>query len=64
MSYIWQVSVCPQCLLRSVKHGGGSIMVWALISWESLGPVICLGGRITATNYISGFMNTKYVRHT
>jgi hypothetical protein len=35
-----------------VKHWGGSIVVWAAISWHSFGPFIILHGRITAREYM------------
>ncbi len=34
-----------------VKHGGGSVMVWAAISWHSLEPVLVLDGHVTAKDY-------------
>lgn len=38
----------PLCLLATVKHDDGSVMVQAAISWEILGLMIALQGRITA----------------
>ncbi|KAK5600605.1 hypothetical protein CRENBAI_001335 [Crenichthys baileyi] len=32
----------PGCCMARVKHGGGSVMVWAAISWHSLGPILVL----------------------
>lgn len=40
-----------RCLLSTVKHGGGSIMVLAAISWESLGPMITSHGCVMAKVY-------------
>jgi hypothetical protein len=41
-----------ECLVSTVKHGGGSVMVWAAISCYSVGPIITLHGRITAWEYV------------
>jgi hypothetical protein len=58
--YIWRtpkVVYNPECLVPTVKHGGGSKMVWAAISWYSVGPIITLHGRITATEYVDRLDN-------
>ena len=39
------------CLVPSVKYGGGSILIWAAISWYSVGPVITVNGKETAKVY-------------
>jgi hypothetical protein len=41
----------PECLVRTVKHGGGSV-IWAAISWYSSGPVITLNGGITSSGWV------------
>lgn len=54
--YVWRTpsqAYDSDCLLPTVKHGGGSVMVWAAISWYSMGPMITLHGRITAKDYVS-----------
>jgi hypothetical protein len=43
--YVWRTlkeAYNPDCLLPAVKHGVGSVMVWAAISWYSilLAPLI------------------------
>jgi hypothetical protein len=32
--YIWRTP--KECLVLTVKHGGGSVMVWVAISWYSV----------------------------
>ncbi|GFS67622.1 DDE_3 domain-containing protein [Trichonephila clavipes] len=39
------------CLLQTVKHGGGSVMIWAYVSWFSAGLIIPMKGRITGEKY-------------
>ncbi|PNF27169.1 hypothetical protein B7P43_G07844 [Cryptotermes secundus] len=54
--YVWRTpsqAYNPDCLLPRVKHGGGSIMVWAAISWYSVGPIITLQGHVTANDYVT-----------
>jgi len=47
--YVWRTpSNNTDCLLPRMKHGGGSVMVWAAISWLSGGPMITLSRHITA----------------
>ena len=42
----------PKCLVPTVKHGGGSVMIWATISWYSAGPIITMIGRNTASDCV------------
>lgn len=54
--YVWRTpkeAYDLQCLRPTVKHGGGTVMLWAAISWFSLGPVVTLRGRITANDYVA-----------
>jgi hypothetical protein len=49
--YVWRTPMEAynlECMLPTVKHGGGSAMVWAGILWYSVGPIITLHGQITA----------------
>jgi len=61
--YVWRTpkEVCnPECLVPTVKHGGGSVMIWAALSWYCAGPIITLNGRITATDYVDSLGNQVY----
>lgn len=58
--YIWRTpkeAYDPDCLIPTVKHGGGSVMVWVAISWYSVGPVITMTGKVTADVY-KGILGT------
>jgi hypothetical protein len=58
--YVWRTpkeAYNPECLVPTVKHGGSSVMVWAAISWHSVGPIITPHGRITAREYVARLGN-------
>ena len=42
----------PECLVPTVKHRGGSVVIWAVISWYCAGAIITLNGRITVSDYM------------
>jgi hypothetical protein len=53
--YVWRQpkeAFEPDCLLPTVKHGGGSVMIWGAISWKSAGPIVSLHGRINSQDYL------------
>ena len=37
---------------QTVKHGGGHVMIWAAISWDSAGPIITLNCRIPDSDHV------------
>ena len=37
---------------KTVKHGGGNIMVWGCFSWNGVGPIFWIKERMNATIYI------------
>jgi hypothetical protein len=61
--YIWRTSkeACNlECLVLTVKHRGGSVMVWAAILWYSIGPIITLHGQIIARDHVDTMGNQVY----
>ena len=53
--YVWRMpkeAYNPECLVPTVKHGGGSMVIWAAISWCSADPIITLNSQITASDYV------------
>ena len=38
-----------ECIVPTVKVGGGRIMVWGYFSWFLLGPLVRVNGNINAT---------------
>uniref|UniRef100_A0A9J8APT3 Transposase Tc1-like domain-containing protein n=1 Tax=Cyprinus carpio carpio TaxID=630221 RepID=A0A9J8APT3_CYPCA len=58
----------PSCLVSTVQAGGGGgVMVWGIISWHTLGPLLPIEHILNATAYLSivadhvhPFMTTVY----
>jgi transposase len=42
----------PDCIAPTVKHGGGSLMVWACFCWNKPGPIIVIDGTLDQQKYI------------
>ncbi|GFX86811.1 transposable element Tc1 transposase [Trichonephila clavipes] len=54
--YVWRTpkEVCaPECIVLTVKHGGGSLMVWGAISWRGLGPLVTLHDKVKAAHSVN-----------
>ena len=47
------LTTLTSCFLATVKHGGGSVMVSAVISWNYFGLIVVLHGRINSQDYLS-----------
>ncbi len=43
----------PSCLVSTVQAGGGSLMVWGIFSWYTLGPLVPIEHHLNATAYLS-----------
>lgn len=43
----------PECKVPTVKHGGGSVMVWGCMSAAGVGEMFVCEGRMDSTKYIN-----------
>jgi hypothetical protein len=62
--YVWRTlkeAYNRGCLVPAVKDGLGSVMIWAEISWYSVGLIITLRGRITARKYMDRLGNQEHL---
>ncbi|KAK3544698.1 hypothetical protein QTP86_026097, partial [Hemibagrus guttatus] len=59
--------MAPGCTMGRRQAGGGSVMLWAMFCWETLGPAIYVDVTLTRTTYLSivadhvhSFMETAF----
>ena len=45
----------PECVDRTVKFGGGNVIMWGCITCDGMGPLVKVKGRINSDDYIKLF---------
>jgi len=45
--------MAPGCTIGRRQAGGGSVMLWAMFCWETMGPAIHVDVTLTRTTYLS-----------
>lgn len=54
--WVWKQKGAPlqdREIEGTVKHGGGSIMVWGVMGWEGVGKMVEVEGRMNADQYVN-----------
>ena len=51
--WLHSIYMAPGCTMGRSQAGGGSVMLWAMFCWETLGPAIHVDVTLTRTTYLS-----------
>ena len=52
----------PDCTLKTLTSGGGSLMFWGCIGYNGIGPLIEVRSNLNAQTYISHILEPMYQR--
>ncbi|GBC04740.1 hypothetical protein RclHR1_05840001 [Rhizophagus clarus] len=53
--HVWRLpkeSHDVNCLVPTIKHGGGGVMIWGCFSWYGLDPLVRIDGRVDSERYV------------
>lgn len=53
--YVWRYDnemYDEKCTIKTVKHGGGSIMLWGCMSYNGVGKIVPIEGKLDAKGYV------------
>ncbi|GES74188.1 IS630 family transposase [Rhizophagus clarus] len=53
--HVWRLpkeSHDVNCLVPTIKHGGGGVMMWRCFSWYGLGPLVRINGQVDSERYV------------
>jgi len=57
---VWRKNNDPKNTIPTLKHGGGSIMLWGCFSAHGTGRLHCIKERMTGAMYCKIFWGTSY----
>ena len=52
--WVWRLPgerLMPECVVPTVKHGGGGAMFWGCFSWYGVGPLVVVPGNLNSEKY-------------